>query len=289
MSATIQGSGRVLARVADRGLVEATDRHQDNRRKQQRRGDRYPGHAGHRTAGRRRCACARAWASLWSLPGKNQVGGTWGALVPGAGVAQSRKVCSFEESFTRAKQDRRDSDVHLVDQALAKILLNDMDCATDAAILACSRFARLRQGGGNTFGNEVQACSAFHDQRRPGMVCQHEHRHVIDRIFAPPTPPTLIWPGSANRPEHVAAENPGPDRQSSGGDTGCSACARHRHGVASANITAVIDGARWVRRTWPKAESHRCEIAASWVLRSSPRRSAERTKRRQTSSTGSRS
>jgi hypothetical protein len=34
---------------------------------------------------------------------------------------------------------------------------------------------------------------------------------VIDRILAPPTPPALIWPGSANRPEHVPAENPSPN------------------------------------------------------------------------------
>jgi hypothetical protein len=43
------------------------------------------------------------------------------------------------------------------------------------------------------------------------VVGQHEHGDVIDRILAPPTPPALIWPGPANRPEHVPAENPGPN------------------------------------------------------------------------------
>jgi hypothetical protein len=64
--------------------------------------------------------------------------------MPGAGVAQGRKVYSFKESFTRAKQDRRNSDVHFVDQALAKILLNDVYAATNTNILAFGRFASLR-------------------------------------------------------------------------------------------------------------------------------------------------
>ena len=125
--------------------------------------------------------------------------------MPGAGVAQGRKVCTFEESFTRAEQDRRNCDVHLVDQALAKILLNDIDAATNANILAFGRFARLRQGGACAFSNEVEGYSSFHDEGRARVVGQHEHRDVIDRILAPPTPPALIGPGSANRPEHVPA------------------------------------------------------------------------------------
>ena len=137
--------------------------------------------------------------------------GKWRAFVPGAGVAQGRKVDSFKESFTSAKQDRRNSDVHLVDQALAKILLNDVYAATNTNILAFGRFASLRQGGVNAFRNEVEGCSSFHDQRCACVVGQHEHRDVIDRILAPPAPPAFIWPRSANRPEHVPAENPSPD------------------------------------------------------------------------------
>jgi hypothetical protein len=34
---------------------------------------------------------------------------------------------------------------------------------------------------------------------------------MMDRILAPPTPPALVRPRSANRPEHTPAENPGPD------------------------------------------------------------------------------
>ena len=139
------------------------------------------------------------------------MGGQWRALVLGAGVAEGRKVYALKEPFTSAKQDRRNSDVYLVDQALAKILLNGIDTATNANILGSSRFARLRQGGGNAFSDEMEACSAIHDQRRMGVMGQHEHRDVINRIFAPPTAPALIGPGPANRPEHIPAKNPCPD------------------------------------------------------------------------------
>lgn len=74
----------------------------------------------------------------------------------GAGVAQSRLVDPFEEAFTRAKEDRRNGDVHLVDRALAKMLLNDIDAATNANIVASGRFSRLRQGGGNAIGDEAE-------------------------------------------------------------------------------------------------------------------------------------
>ena len=118
--------------------------------------------------------------------------GQWRAFAPAAGVAQGRKVCSFKESFASAKQDRCNGDVHLIDQALAKILLNHVDAATNPNILAFGRFARLRQGGGNALRNEVEGRSSLHDQRCACVVGQHEHRDAIDGILAPPTPPALI-------------------------------------------------------------------------------------------------
>ena len=98
--------------------------------------------------------------------------------------------------------------MHLVDQAVAKILLNDVDSSTDANILAICSIASLSKGGSNALSNKVEDCSSFHDQRRARVVGQHEDWDVIDRIFALPTSPALIWPGSTDRPEHVSAENP---------------------------------------------------------------------------------
>ena len=96
--------------------------------------------------------------------------GEWRAFVPGAGVPQGRKVYSFKESFTSAKQDRRNSDVQLVDQALAKILLNDVYTAAKTDILAFGCFASSRQGRGNAFRDEVEGRSSFHDQRCAWVV-----------------------------------------------------------------------------------------------------------------------
>ena len=139
------------------------------------------------------------------------MGGPCCGFVLDAGIAQGRKIDTFEQALTGAEQDWRDGDVHLIDQAEAKILLNDVDSATNANIFVSGRFPGSFKSHGSTFRHKVEGCSSFHDQRRARVVGQHEHRDVINRILAPPTPPALIWPGSANRSEHVPAENPGPD------------------------------------------------------------------------------
>mgnify|MGYP003346669878 CR=1 FL=1 len=43
------------------------------------------------------------------------------------------------------------------------------------------------------------------------MMREHEHRHMIGRLVAPPALPTVVGPRSAHGTEHVAAENPGAD------------------------------------------------------------------------------
>jgi hypothetical protein len=148
--------------------------------------------------------------------------------VPGAGVTQGRKIHTFEESLTGAEQDWRYGYVHLVDKALAKILLDDIDSATNANILASSGSPGALKSDDRAFCDEVESRSAFHDERRARMVRQNKDGDVVHGVVAPPPPPTLIWPGSANRPEHVPAKNPSPDvlKTSSGKvfiNAGCSA------------------------------------------------------------------
>src|SRR5262245_55201749 len=41
------------------------------------------------------------------------------------------------------------------------------------------------------------------------MVSQHEDRHVVRRLVAPPPLPALVRPRTPNRAEHVPPENPG--------------------------------------------------------------------------------
>jgi hypothetical protein len=58
-------------------------------------------------------------------------------------------------------------------------------------------------------GDEVEGGAALHHERRAGMVGQHEDRHVVRGLVAPPAFPALVGPGAAHRPEHVAPEDPG--------------------------------------------------------------------------------
>ena len=41
------------------------------------------------------------------------------------------------------------------------------------------------------------------------MISEHENRLMIHRIITPPTPPTLIKPGTADWSEHIPTHNPG--------------------------------------------------------------------------------
>jgi len=43
------------------------------------------------------------------------------------------------------------------------------------------------------------------------MVREHEDRHVVRRLLAPPALPLLVGPGTAHRAEHVAPEDPRAD------------------------------------------------------------------------------
>jgi hypothetical protein len=43
------------------------------------------------------------------------------------------------------------------------------------------------------------------------MVCEDKDRHVIRWLVSPPAFPGIVLPWAADRPEHVAAQNPGTD------------------------------------------------------------------------------
>src|SRR5438045_457448 len=43
------------------------------------------------------------------------------------------------------------------------------------------------------------------------MVGQHEGRHMIGRLFTPPSFPRVVRPGPAHRSKHVTAQNPRAD------------------------------------------------------------------------------
>jgi hypothetical protein len=79
------------------------------------------------------------------------MGGPCRGFVLDAGIAQGRKIHTFEEALTGAEQDWRYGYVHLIDKAAAKILLEDIDSATNANILASGGFPRTLKSDGSTF------------------------------------------------------------------------------------------------------------------------------------------
>ena len=126
-------------------------------------------------------------------------------------VSQSPQVNPFEQRFSPAEQDRRDSNVQFIDEAFAKILL---DCARPTAD------SHVHSGGGvactverlaNASGYEVERRAAFHLDGGTSMMGQDEDWNVIRRIVSPPAFPVYVRPVPTNGSEHVPPKNPGPN------------------------------------------------------------------------------
>src|SRR5690606_29396836 len=109
------------------------------------------------------------------------------------------------------EQDRRDREVHLVDEARLQILADRGDTAAYAYVPAVGHRSSPLARRLDPVGDEMEDGAAFHLQRRTRMVREHEDRHVIRRIPAPPALPLVIGPGAADGPEHVAPHDPGAD------------------------------------------------------------------------------
>ncbi len=136
------------------------------------------------------------------------MGGLCRGFVLDAGIAQGREIYTFEKSLTGAEQNWRYGYVHLIDKPLVKVLVDDIDSATNADIFTSRSLPSALQRNGRPVRNKIKGRSAIHDKRRARMVSEYEYQHVIHRVLAPPTPPTLVWPWAANRPEHISAEDP---------------------------------------------------------------------------------
>ena len=53
---------------------------------------------------------------------------------------------------------------------------------------------RLLERGVDAVGDEVEGRAALHLERRARVVRQHEHRHVVGRVVAPPALPGVVGP-----------------------------------------------------------------------------------------------
>src|SRR6476661_8237132 len=123
-------------------------------------------------------------------------------------VTKRAHVEPVPERLTLAEQDRPHREVQLVDQARLHVLANRRGAAADPDVLSVRRFLRLRERRMDAIRDEAELRAALHHHRLSRVVRQHERRHVIRRLVAPPALPALVRPWAAHGAEHVAAEDP---------------------------------------------------------------------------------
>src|SRR5262249_51922418 len=116
-----------------------------------------------------------------------------------ASAAQRAQINSVQEMHPGSKQDGAHDQMQLVDQAGTQILPNGGNAATHADVTPARSGACLLEGGMNTFCDEPKLRTSGHLERRSRMMGEHEDRHMIRRLLAPPSLPTLIPPAAPDR------------------------------------------------------------------------------------------
>src|SRR5213082_431985 len=125
----------------------------------------------------------------------------------GARIAQRRQVHPRKERLTTAEQDRRDRDMHLVDEPRLEILAHRGRPAADLDIELARGLTGATERFLDSAGDEMKDGPAFHRDRFARVVRQHEHRYVIRRVLAPPVVPLVVGPRPAHGAEHVSAHD----------------------------------------------------------------------------------
>src|SRR6202000_2089826 len=92
-----------------------------------------------------------------------------------------------------------------------QILPDGRHAASDADVFSGRGLLRAFQCFADAARHEVKSRASFHGEVFARMMRQHKYRHVIGRVVAPPALPAFVAPIAADRPEHVAAEDPGAD------------------------------------------------------------------------------
>jgi hypothetical protein len=101
----------------------------------------------------------------------------FGALVP-----ESRKVDAREQVFSGPEQDRRNRQVHLVDQPGLKILPDGGHSSAQADVFATGGISGPLQGLMNVI-HEAELRPAFHSDRPSCVMGEYEDRRVICRVW----------------------------------------------------------------------------------------------------------
>src|SRR3954452_11329726 len=118
---------------------------------------------------------------------------------------------AVEDPLAGPEQDRRDVERELVDDPGDERLPHGPGAPRDVHAVIAGGFARLRVGGVESSGDEMEGRPAVHLDRLVSVMGEHEHRSVVRRLRSPPPAPVLI-PRTADRPEHVATHQVGAPR-----------------------------------------------------------------------------
>src|SRR5881398_3188287 len=97
--------------------------------------------------------------------------------------------------------------MHLVDEPRLEILAHRGRPAADLDIEPARGLPGATERFLNSAGDEMKDGPAFHRDRFARVVRQHDHRHVIRRVLAPPAAPPVVGPRPAHGAEHVSAHD----------------------------------------------------------------------------------
>src|SRR6202521_2330502 len=107
-------------------------------------------------------------------------------------VSQSPQVNPFEQRFPPAEQDRRDSNVQFINEALTKILLDCVRPTADPHVHSGSGLACTVERLANASCYEVETRVAFHLDGGTSVMGQDEDWNVIRWIVSPPAFPVCV-------------------------------------------------------------------------------------------------
>src|SRR5207244_10692279 len=99
---------------------------------------------------------------------------------------EPERLDAVEDPLSGAKQDRRDVERELVDDAGTEGLAHSRGATRDVYAALAGRLARLCVSGVEAAGDEVEDRPAFHPDRLSSVRAAHEHPRLRTPRGAPP-------------------------------------------------------------------------------------------------------
>src|SRR3954453_20028686 len=99
------------------------------------------------------------------------------------------RLDAVEDPLAGAKEDRRDVERELVDDAGNEGLAHSRGAARDVYAALAGRFTRLCVRSVEAPGDEVEGGPAFHLDRLSSVMGEHKDRGVVRRLGTPPAAP----------------------------------------------------------------------------------------------------